>query len=81
MRTLALARLPPEARTYPKFDNSTVPLLTVKKLCAADLDVHFRKAGVAVTNDSGPNIVMDGKLAGLRHRPLQGCHRLLYHYH
>jgi hypothetical protein len=54
---LNLTKLPAAARSCHKFEEMTIPLISVKRLCAADLDVLFRDRRVVVTDKQGTTVL------------------------
>ena len=55
---LALSQLPPAARSCHKFADITIPLLSVYRLCKANLDVTFHRNQVVVTNPQGKRVLL-----------------------
>ena len=54
---LDLKELPSKARPCDKFKGLSVPLISVKRLCEADLEVHFTNKQVTVTDQLGTTIL------------------------
>ena len=54
---LDLKQLPPESRASDKFHEIQVPLISVKRLCDLDLEVHFRNKQVTVTDHLGTTVL------------------------
>ena len=55
---LALSKLPLVARSCHKFADITIPLLSVYRLCEANLEVCFRRDHVQVTNPQGKTVLL-----------------------
>ena len=58
---LDLPQLPSAARTFHKFPQMTTPLISVRKLCAADLAVQFQGDQVSVFKPNQQTLTVDGQ--------------------
>ena len=54
-------KLPPEARKVHLFNEISIPLLSVNKLCASDLAVLFHGPNATVFKPSNQTITLDGE--------------------